>query len=89
MTLPCPEPLTSASLSAGGDEGGNASSDLVAASSYLDMLTDERRNRAYRLALEAVVRPGNTVLDIGEVASPFTGMHSCPSEGTGTPVGLV
>lgn len=47
-----------------GDEE-DASASLVAASSYLDMLTDGRRNRAYRLALEAVVQPEHTILDIG------------------------
>lgn len=47
-----------------GDEE-DASASLVAASSYLDMLTDGRRNLAYRLALEAVVQPEHTVLDIG------------------------
>ncbi len=34
----------------------DASMDLVAASSYLDMVTDRRRNRAYRLALRRAVR---------------------------------
>ncbi|GAX73790.1 hypothetical protein CEUSTIGMA_g1241.t1 [Chlamydomonas eustigma] len=42
-----------------------ASTDLVAASSYLDMLTDGRRNLAYRRALEKVLEPGQLVLDIG------------------------
>jgi len=41
------------------------STDLVASSSYLDMLSDTFRNTAYRLALEAAVSPGDHVLDIG------------------------
>jgi protein arginine N-methyltransferase 7 len=44
------------------DPGGGGVDDstagLVSSSSYLDMLMDERRNLAYKVALERVVRPG-------------------------------
>ena len=49
----------------GQDVDTSTSSDLVAASSYLDMLADDRRNLVYHKAIKAVVKPGNTVLDIG------------------------
>lgn len=39
--------------------------DAVVQSSYLDMLNDGARNRAYAEAIEKVVRPGDLVLDIG------------------------
>jgi protein arginine N-methyltransferase 7 len=39
---------------------------LLAATSYLDMLNDASRNRAYRLAIDATVTdPTSRVLDIG------------------------
>ena len=39
---------------------------LLAATSYLDMLNDASRNRAYRLAIDATVTdPTARVLDIG------------------------
>lgn len=34
--------------------------DLLFSSSYLDMLNDDRRNRAYSLAINKVVKPGET-----------------------------
>lgn len=38
----------------------DASSSLVASSSYLDMLTDKRRNRAFNTAIRDAVEPGTT-----------------------------
>ncbi len=56
------------------DESGGGADDLVAGSSYLDMLTDERRNRAYRSALDLVLQPEHVhVLDIGEECVMSTG----------------
>uniref|UniRef100_A0A7S0VD07 type I protein arginine methyltransferase n=1 Tax=Polytomella parva TaxID=51329 RepID=A0A7S0VD07_9CHLO len=43
----------------------DASAELVATSSYLDMLTDFRRNEAYHRALRRTLRPETRVLDIG------------------------
>ncbi len=57
-----------------GVEEEDDSAGLIAASSYLDMLTDNKRNRAYRIALERVLAalassPGPCctpcILDIG------------------------
>jgi protein arginine N-methyltransferase 7 len=43
-----------------------AQKQLLAATSYLDMLNDAARNRAYRRAIEAAVTdPATRVLDIG------------------------
>jgi hypothetical protein len=42
-------------------------SELVAQSSYLDMLNDHTRNEAYEKAIMKEVRPGDLVLDIGWV----------------------
>lgn len=52
-----------------GDEGGeifgSAQQPLLAATSYLDMLNDSRRNRAYREAIDKTVTRPCHVLDIG------------------------
>jgi len=39
---------------------------------YIEAVNDEHRNRAYRMALEAVVRPGAVVLEIGTGSGLFT-----------------
>lgn len=43
---------------AGDGDPDDASSSLVASSSYLDMLTDQRRNAAFRAAIQKAVKPG-------------------------------
>eukprot|EP00955_Chlamydomonas_euryale_P070746 360851-Chlamydomonas_euryale.AAC.2 len=48
-------------VGAGADDSGDAATDLVATSSYLDMLTDARRNAAYDAALRAQVGGGGGV----------------------------
>eukprot|EP00873_Tetraselmis_striata_P006462 jgi/Tetstr1/426726/TSEL_001663.t1 len=53
-------------VAADGDgDPADDSSAFVAASSYLDMVNDTYRNRAYLAGLRAAVRPGHHVLDIG------------------------
>ncbi|GLC46837.1 Protein arginine N-methyltransferase 7 [Pleodorina starrii] len=50
-----------------GDED-DASADLVATSSYLDMLTDTRRNKAYHAALRRVIPPAKQRAKAAEAA---------------------
>lgn len=60
-----------------GDEGGeifgSAQQPLLAATSYLDMLNDSRRNRAYREAIDKTITRPCHVLDIGYPFNFFFG----------------
>ncbi|XP_010440129.1 PREDICTED: protein arginine N-methyltransferase 1.6-like isoform X1 [Camelina sativa] len=47
------------------DQPGTSSDGLLSTTSYLDMLNDTRRNRAYRLAIEKTITQPCHVLDIG------------------------
>ncbi|CAN1333530.1 Protein arginine N-methyltransferase 1.6 [Linum perenne] len=49
----------------GGEDFGNSNSSLLATTSYLDMLNDSARNRAYREAIDKTLTKPCHVLDIG------------------------
>ncbi|GMH34112.1 hypothetical protein BSKO_01946 [Bryopsis sp. KO-2023] len=55
---------------------------LLSSSSYLDMLNDTRRNRAYRMAIERAVKPGDTIFDIG-TGTGLLAMLAAKALGTG------
>ena len=58
------------------DDGGeifkNSQQPLLAATSYLDMLNDSGRNRAYREAIDKTITSPCHVLDIGYFVSLLT-----------------
>ena len=51
------------------------SSALLSMSLYLDMITDQARNQAYRLALQAAVKPGETPLAVTRLISLQLDVH--------------
>ncbi|KAG2485028.1 hypothetical protein HYH03_016231 [Edaphochlamys debaryana] len=64
-----------------GDED-DASADLVATSSYLDMLTDSRRNAAYAAALRRVIPAKQRAATAAAAATPASGAAAPAAEGS-------